>query len=53
MSYLGILVSDKFEDSHYATVLMGNQMLQDWLWIQYSILGSGCWKSFPGRSGRS
>jgi hypothetical protein len=53
MSYLGILVSYKFEESHYATVLMGKQMLQDWLWIQYNILGSGCRESFLGRSGRS
>jgi hypothetical protein len=28
-------------------------MLQDWLWIQYNILGSGCRESFLGRSGRS
>jgi hypothetical protein len=31
MSYLGNVVSDKFEDSHNATGLMGKQLLQDWL----------------------
>jgi len=52
-SYLGNVVSDKFEDSHNATSLMCKQLLHDWLSCQYNILGSGCRESFPRRSGRN
>jgi len=52
-SYLGNVVSDKFEDSHNASGLMCKQLLHDWLWCQYNILGSGCRETFPRRSGRN